>query len=214
MVDLSQVLAFGVAAFIVIAIPGPSVVFVVGRAIAHGRDVALASVLGNTLGFVLVLGLVAGGLGYLVQTSVTLYTVLKLAGALYLVWLGVQAWRHRTDLRLDDTSGAGHASLSLRSSVRQGFVVGVTNPKAFVMFAALLPPFIDRGAGHVTVQMLVLGSVALMIGLLSDSVWALVAARLRSWFGRSRRRSEAMGAVGGASMIGLGVSLAVTGRSH
>lgn len=214
MVDLHQVLAFGVAAFIVIAIPGPSVVFVVGRAIAHGRDVALASVLGNTLGFVLVLGLVAGGLGYVVQTSVTLYTVLKLAGALYLVWLGVQAWRHRKDLRLDDTPGVGHGSLSLRSSVRQGFVVGVTNPKAFVMFAALLPPFIDRAAGHVTTQMLVLGSVALVIGLLSDSVWALVAARLRSWFGRSRRRSEAMGAVGGASMIGLGVSLAVTGRSH
>ncbi|MEH3033369.1 MAG: LysE family translocator [Aeromicrobium erythreum] len=213
MPEMSQVLTFAVAAAIVIAIPGPSVVFVIGRAIAHGRDVALASVLGNTLGLVVVLALVAGGLGYVVQTSATVYLVLKLAGAGYLVWLGVQAWRHRRELRLDATS-TDTRRLSVRSSIRQGFVVGVTNPKAFVIFAAMLPPFVDRSAGHVPVQMLVLGSIAVLIGLASDSVWALVAARLRDWFARSPRRSEAMGAVGGASMVGLGVSLAVSGRPH
>jgi threonine/homoserine/homoserine lactone efflux protein len=96
--------------------------------------------------------------------------------------------------------------------VRQGFVVGVSNPKAFMIFAAVLPQFVDRGEGHVQVQMLLLGLLAFCIGLGSDSVWALLAARLRTWFDASPRRGEAMGAVGGMSMIGLGIGIAVTGQ--
>ena len=89
--------------------------------------------------------------------------------------------------------------------MRQGFVVGVSNPKAFMIFAAVLPQFIDRGQGHVQTQMVLLGLLAFVIGLGSDSVWALLASRLRTWFNASPRRGEAMGAVGGVSMIGLGV---------
>ncbi|KQY60417.1 lysine transporter LysE [Aeromicrobium sp. Root495] len=212
MLTISQALAFGLAAFVLIAIPGPSVVFVIGRAIAYGRDVALLSVLGNTLGLVVVLVLVAAGLGYVVQTSAVVYTVLKLAGAAYLVWLGVQAWRHRRDLSMADVDGGGRDPLPRRVALRQGFVVGVSNPKAFMIFAAVLPPFVDVDRGHVTTQPLLLGAVAVVIGLASDSVWALVASRLRTWFAGSRRRTEAMGAIGGTSMIGLGVGLALTGR--
>jgi threonine/homoserine/homoserine lactone efflux protein len=91
-------------------------------------------------------------------------------------------------------------------------VVGLTNPKAFMIFAAVLPQFVDRGAGHVPVQMLLLGLVAFAIGLVSDGVWAVVASALRGWFARSPRRGEAVGALGGASMVGLGVALAVTGH--
>lgn len=212
MLTVSQALAFGLAAFVLIAIPGPSVVFVIGRAIAYGRDVALLSVLGNTLGLVVVLVLVAAGLGYVVQTSAAVYTVLKLAGAAYLVWLGVQAWRHRRDLSMSGVDGVGREPLPGRVALRQGFVVGVSNPKAFMIFAAVLPPFVDVDRGHVTTQLLLLGAVAVVIGLLSDSLWALVASRLRTWFAGSRRRTEAMGAVGGTSMIGLGLGLALTGR--
>ena len=92
--------------------------------------------------------------------------------------------------------------------------MGVSNPKGFMIFAALLPQFVDRGAGQVQGQMLLLGLVAVVIGLLSDSVWALAASRVRSWFTASPRRGEVIGAVGGVSMIGLGAALAVSGRAE
>ena len=101
--------------------------------------------------------------------------------------------------------------MTWRRAIRQGYVVGVSNPKGYMILAAVLPQFVDRGAGHVQVQLLMLGLLAFGIGMVSDSTWALVASQLRSWFVRKPRRSEAMGAVGGASMIGLGVGLALTG---
>ncbi len=212
MVSLEQLLAFGVAALVLIAIPGPSVVFVIGRALAYGRGVALSTVLGNSLGLLVILLLVAFGLGVVVQESITVFTVLKLAGAAYLVYLGVQAVRHRHGFTVTDAGPT--APLSRRRAVRQGFVVGVSNPKAFIIFAAVLPQFIDRGQGHVQTQMVLLGLLAFVIGLGSDSVWALLASRLRTWFNASPRRGEAMGAVGGVSMIGLGIGLAVSGEPH
>ncbi|MCX6408302.1 MAG: LysE family translocator [Propionibacteriales bacterium] len=213
MITVDQLLAFGLAALVLIAIPGPSVVFVIGRALAYGRSVALMTVLGNSLGLLVIVGLVTVGLSALLERSVLAFTVLKLAGAAYLVWLGVQAVRHRRDLSMSDVDGAApRTPLPLRTALRQGIVVGLTNPKAFMIFAAVLPQFVDRGAGHVPVQMLLLGLVAFTIALLGDGLWAVVAGSLRSWFARSPRRGEAVGALGGASMVGLGVALAVTGH--
>ena len=213
MISTEQLLAFGVAAFIIIAIPGPSVIFVIGRALAYGRGVALASVAGNSLGLFVVMVLVSLGLGVIVAESIAVFTALKLLGAAYLVFLGVQAIRHRRGIHVDD-AGAARAPLPLPRALRQGFVVGISNPKAFMIFAAVLPQFVDRAEGHVQVQMLLLGFLAFTIGLLSDSVWAVLAARLRHWFNASPKRGEAMGTVGGVSMIGLGVGLAATGRPH
>jgi len=210
-ITLDQVLGFGLAAFILIAIPGPSVVFTIGRALAYGRAVALATVVGNSLGLLVIVVLVALGLGVVVQESIEVYTVLKLLGAVYLVWLGVQAIRHRHDFHLDSTTAVG-PRVSFTRAMRQGFVVGVTNPKAFMILGAVLPQFVDRGEGHVQTQMLLLGLLAFTIGLLSDSLWALIASQLRAWFAQSRRRGEAVGAAGGVSMIGLGVGLAVAGE--
>jgi threonine/homoserine/homoserine lactone efflux protein len=210
-ITLDQVLGFGIAAFILIAIPGPSVVFTIGRALAYGRAVALATVVGNSFGLLVIVGFVALGLGVVVQESIEVYTVLKLLGAVYLVWLGVQAIRHRHDFHLDAQAEEG-PRVSFTRAMRQGFVVGVTNPKAFMILGAVLPQFVDRGVGNVQAQMLLLGLLAFAIGLLSDSLWALIASQLRTWFARSRRRGEAVGAAGGVSMIGLGVSLAVAGE--
>ena len=214
MLSLEQVLAFGLAALVLIVIPGPSVVFVIGRALAYGRGVALASVVGNSLGLLTIVVLVALGLGVVVQESIVVFNVLKLAGAAYLVYLGVEAVRHRRDFLAPDADGPGRERppMTWRRAVRQGFVVGVTNPKAYMILAAVLPQFVDRGAGHVQVQLLLLGLLAFAIGMVSDSVWAIVASQLRSWFVRSPRRGEAVGAVGGVSMIGLGVGLAVAGE--
>lgn len=212
MITADQLLTFGLAALVLIAIPGPSVVFVIGRALAYGRGVALATVLGNTLGLVVIVTLVSLGLGVVVQESIVVFTVLKLAGAAYLVWLGVQAIRDR---RAFSGSGEGLetlAAMSWATVVRQGFVVGISNPKAFMIFGAVLPQFVVRENGHVPTQLLLLGLVGLVVGVLSDSLWALIASQLRTWFSRSPRRGEALGVVGGTSMIGLGVGLAVTGN--
>ncbi len=97
-------------------------------------------------------------------------------------------------------------------ALRQGYVVGVSNPKAFMLVGALLPQFVVPDAGHVPLQLLLLGLVAVVIGLLSDSLWAVVASRVRDWFTATPRRGEAIGVAGGVSMIGLGVTLAVSGR--
>lgn len=210
MVGLDQLLGFGLAALVLIVIPGPSVVFVVGRAVSYGQRTALASVLGNTLGLFVVMTLVAVGLGSVVAESVVVFTVVKLLGAAYLVYLGVQALRHRHEIRV--TGGGARVPLSGGAALRQGFVVGISNPKGFLLFAALLPPFVDPGRGSVPLQLFVLGLAAVLLGLVCDCVWALAAGRARAWFARSPRRGSALGALGGTSMIGLGVGLALAGH--
>lgn len=209
MIGVDQLLGFGLAALVLIVIPGPSVVFVVGRAVSYGHRIALASVVGNTAGLFVVMTLVAVGLGTVVAESIAVFTVIKLLGAAYLIWLGVQALRHRREMQVD--AGVGRTPLTPRAAVRQGFVVGISNPKAFMIFAALLPPFVDPDRS-VPMQMFMLGSVAVVLGLVCDSVWALAAGRARDWFAGSARRGSALGAIGGTSMIGLGVGMALTGH--
>ncbi|GAA2755183.1 LysE family transporter [Actinopolymorpha rutila] len=210
MVSSTQLLTFGLASFVLIVIPGPSVLFVIGRALAYGRRTALASVLGNAVGIYVVAACVALGVGALVQRSETIFAVLKYAGAAYLVWLGIQAFRHRRSLA--EAFAAVEPARSGWRAAREGFLVGVANPKAFVIFAAVLPQFVDRQAGAVPAQMLVLSLVSFAIAMLSDSAWAVAASAVRSWFGRSHRRLELVGGVGGLSMVGLGLSVAVSGR--
>ena len=193
-----------------IVIPGPSVLFVVGRALAYGRRTALATVCGNAAGNYVVAACVAFGIGTLVERSVTVFTVVKLAGALYLVWLGIQAIRRRKALA--SAFAGGTEARGDRRAAREGFLVGVTNPKALILFGAVLPQFVDRAAGHVPVQMLLLSLVSIAIGLVSDSSWGVAASFVRSWFARSDRRFELVGGAGGLAMIGVGLTVAVTGR--
>jgi threonine/homoserine/homoserine lactone efflux protein len=210
MVSTDRLVAFAAMSFLLIVIPGPSVLFVIGRALAQGRRAALTSVVGNALGAYVLIVAVALGIGSVVERSVLVFTVLKLAGAAYLVYLGVKAWRARNSLRAAFADG-GPAHGGLRT-LCEGFVVGVSNPKTIVFFAAVLPQFVDRGQGHVAIQMLVLGLVFDAIALTSDSVWGLVASTARDWFARSPQRLAAVGGAGGLAMIGLGVAVAATGR--
>jgi threonine/homoserine/homoserine lactone efflux protein len=210
MVSADKFLGFALTCLIVIVTPGPSVLFVVGRALAHGRRTALASVAGNVVGIQVVAVSVALGVGTLVQQSAAVFTVVKVAGAGYLAWLGIQAVRHRHTLA--DALGAVPASRGDRRAASEGFLVGIANPKAYILFAAVLPQFANRAAGHVPLQLLILSLVALPIGLICDSAWGLAASAVRSWFARSPRRLALVGGLGGLAMIGLGVTLALTGR--
>jgi threonine/homoserine/homoserine lactone efflux protein len=211
MVPSGRLLAFAVVALIIIVIPGPSVLFVVGRALAHGRRVAFASVLGNETGSLVLVVLVAAGVGPLVERSELIFTALKLAGAAYLVFLGARAFLQRRRHLLAEQA---EAPRGWARAVLQGFLVGVSNPKTAVFFAAILPQFVARSRGDVFVQMLVLGAVFALIATVSDGVWGLVASGARDWFGRSPRRLELVGGTGGLAMIGLGITLAVTGRKN
>jgi threonine/homoserine/homoserine lactone efflux protein len=209
-ISSGHLLAFAAASFVVIVIPGPSVVFVIGRALAYGRRTALRTVCGNAAGNYVVAVCVAVGIGAIVQRSATVFSVLKLAGAAYLVWLGVAAIRKRRGLMA--AFGEAAAPRPDRSAVREGFLVGVTNPKALILFGAILPQFVNRTAGHVQIQMLLLALVSIAIGLCSDSLWAVTASAVRSWFARSPRRLELVGGAGGMAMIGVGLTVALTGR--
>ena len=210
MISGGDAAAFAVAALVIIVIPGPSVLFVVGRALSLGRGPAIASVLGNSSGVYCVAVLVAFGLGNVVQRSDSAFLVVKAVGAAYLIWLGVQAIRHRHALAAGLTA---QPELTSRwRAARQGFVVGIANPKALIMFGAVLPQFVDRHAGHVPAQMLLLALIAFGISLVSDSIWAILASKARAWFTGNPRRLAAIGGAGGLAMIGVGVSVAATGR--
>ena len=208
-----RLLTFALASVVLVVVPGPTVVFVVSRAIAHGRRAALRSVAGNSAGVGVLVVLVAFGLGSVVERSVAVYTVIKLAGAAYLVYLGVRTWRERGGLAaaLHGVRTEPHLPGGARL-FRQGVVVGMTNPKALVFFAAVLPQFVDRGAGHVPTQMLMLGLAFVLLAMVLDSVWGLAAGTARDWLARSPRRLAALGGTGGLMMVGLGMGLAVTGR--
>jgi threonine/homoserine/homoserine lactone efflux protein len=210
MVSTDRLAAFAALSFLLIVVPGPSVLFVVGRALAQGRRAALTTVAGNTLGAYLLVVAVALGIGSLVERSVLVFTALKLAGAAYLVYLGVRAWRRRGSLGAA-IAEPGPARGGLRT-LWEGFAVGVANPKTMVFFAAVLPQFVGPEQGPVPAQMLLLGLVFNAIALLSDAVWGLAASAARDWFARSPRRLSAVGGAGGLTMIGLGVTVAVTGR--
>lgn len=166
---------------------------------------------GNACGvYVQVLG-VAFGIGALVERSVATFTAIKFAGAAYLVWLGVRAFRHRGDLAA--ALDAPIAPKSLRRLAREGFIVGLANPKSTVFFAAVLPQFVDGEAGQVPGQLLALGAIFFLIALICDSAWAILAGTIRAWLLRTPRRLSAVGGAGGLTMIALDTSLAVSGRN-
>jgi threonine/homoserine/homoserine lactone efflux protein len=209
-ISSGQLLGFALASFVLIVVPGPGVLFVVGRALAHGRRTAIATAAGHAAGNYVVATCVAVGLGTLLQRSAQAFVAVKLAGAVYLIWLGVQAVRHRKSLA--DAISAATGPREGWRALRDGFAVGVTNPKAFILFGAILPQFVNRGAGHVPEQMLLLALVSVSIGVVSDSSWGLAASGVRAWFARSPRRFALVGGAGGLAMIGLGVTVALTGR--
>ena len=200
----SAILGFAAVSLAVIAVPGPSVLFAVGRAIASGRRVALLTVLGNASGLFVQVVFVAFGLGVIVTGSDLAYAVLKLAGALYLIRLGIEAIRHR-----HDAARAAHVRVPTTAARpwRDGFVVGVSNPKSVIFLAALLPQYVDPASGIVAGQMVVLGGLFCLIAIASDSLWAVLAARARLWFARDPRRLTWTAVGGGVVMVALGLLL-------
>jgi threonine/homoserine/homoserine lactone efflux protein len=208
--DSHALAPFTVAAFVLIVVPGPSVLFVVSRGVALGRRAAVVTAIGNAAGIYMQVVAAALGVGAVIERSAVLLSAIRLLGAAYLVYLGVQAVRHRRALA--SVLDVGARAPERRNLALEGFVVGASNPKWVVFFTAILPQFIDPAGAPVPAQMLALGAIAVGIAVVSDSTWGMLAGTARSWLARSPRRLEALGGVGGLTMIGLGVRLAATGR--
>jgi threonine/homoserine/homoserine lactone efflux protein len=209
MINTHLLLTFAITTALIVVIPGPSVMFIVSRALSVGRPAALAAAAGNTAGLTLQGVLAAFGLGAVVAGSPFLYNVIKIAGAAYLVMLGAKTLRNRelsTDSN-DTSASAGH-----RVEARHGFLVGATNPKTIVFFTAALPQFVDTSRGFVIVQMLVLLSIFAVISMISDSSWSFAGGSLRSWAANSPQRIERFIGAGGMCIIGLGVALALSSQ--
>jgi threonine/homoserine/homoserine lactone efflux protein len=205
-----HLIAFAVLSFLLIIAPGPNVLFVVSRSLILGRAAGVGTAVGGQVGIYAQVAAVAFGVGALVQRSIVVFSVIKLAGAVYLVYLGVQAIRHRRSLT--EALDAVQERKTIRRILRDAAFVGATNPKSIVFFVAVLPQFVDPAAGYLPIQMLLLGAVFVSIAAVCDSSWALVAGTARSWLARSPRRLELIGGTGGLVMVGIGAYLALTGR--
>jgi threonine/homoserine/homoserine lactone efflux protein len=203
--NTSLLLTFCVTSAVVIAVPGPSAMFIVGRALTVGRPAAIATAAGNTGGLV-VQGLLASlGVGSIVSGSPMIYNLVKYLGAAYLVRMGAQTVRGRHEAM---TEVDGAASTRTQRPAREGFVVGMSNPKTIVFFASTLPQFVDPSRGHVVVQMLLMMAVFGAMSLVGDMSWGLAGSALRTWSTQSPHRIATLVAGGGVCITGLGLLLA------
>jgi threonine/homoserine/homoserine lactone efflux protein len=200
----SRLWEYLIATVLIILAPGPSVLFTIARAIAWGRLAAIATVIGNAFGMFLVSVLVAFGLGPLLQSSKLFYNGIQWAGGAYLIYLGYAAIAaSRVDAQgMQKTEGS---KPSFFTSLKNGFWVGVLNPKSIVFFAAILPQFVDQEKNNVTAQLLLLGAIFAAIAMISDGGYGLLAGTVRSWLAGDVKRLIFMRRFGGVVMIGLGV---------
>jgi threonine/homoserine/homoserine lactone efflux protein len=195
--------AFLLIAVVLFLTPGPIVTLVVTTAARSGVRAALLTVAGGVVGNAALLACIAFGLSWILKTSVELFEYLRWIGAVYLIWLGIQAWWH---------AGAAGAMLALRGHVHawRGFIVAMTNPKTIAFFTAFLPQFIDPAlpAGR---QLLVMCASSVMLGGLLDSGWAVAAGFGRAWFMKPRH-NRLLGRLSGAVLIGGGIWLSLARR--
>jgi threonine/homoserine/homoserine lactone efflux protein len=203
--DSSSLGIFAVAALALLAIPGPAVLYVVVQSAEQGRRAGLASVAGIHLGTLVHVVGATVGLSALIVASAVAFSVVKYAGAAYLVYLGV-----RKLLERDGRVVFERRTESLRRAFARGVVVNVLNPKTALFFLAFLPQFIDADRGAVWSQALALGLVFVGLGLVSDSLYALAAG---SAAGILRRRRRVMRYGSGLVYIGLGATAALAKRT-
>ena len=204
MVIPSRLIEYIIAAMIIILAPGPSVLFVIARAIAWGRKVAVFTVAGNVTGAFFLSSLVAFGLGPILSRSDLAYSAVQWGGGGYLVFLGITAIKARK-IAAADMKSQGSVVPTFWRSVRDGFWVGALNPKGLVFYAAVLPQFVDIDRGNVTGQLLFLGALFSILAFISDGTWGLLAGTARAWLASDEKRLELLRVIGGCVMIILGL---------
>ena len=210
MPSAANILGFTLLAIVIIVVPGPGVLFAVGRALVLGTRPALLSVLGNALGVGIQIVVVALGLGVLIQSSPEAFFVIRVAGALMIGYLGIRAILHRRQ-SLEDASDKPHSRSTI---LKESVVVGLTNAKTLVFFLAALPSFVSVEDGNPIIQMLLLGLIFSIIGIASDSVYAIAAGRARDWLATSEQRLATFRGLGGIALTLLGVYMLYEAIAH
>jgi threonine/homoserine/homoserine lactone efflux protein len=200
----TRIWEYCIAAIIIVLAPGPSVLFVIARAIAWGRATAIATVVGNVMGAFSLSVVVAVGLGPILQRSEFAFIAVQVLGGFYLIYLGIVAIKH-SQIHASDMTNQGDIRPSKWRSMREGFWVGALNPKGMVFFAAILPQFVDREAGNVTSQLILMGAIFAVIALFSDGTWGILAGTIRNWLATELKRLVFMRMTGGIVMIILGL---------
>lgn len=200
MPSTTNLITFTLLALVIILVPGPGVLFAVGRALILGTKPALLSVLGNALGVGVQILLVALGLGVVIQQSEVLFFVIRVVGAGLIIYLGIKAIWKRADFSL----GTNLAAQSKKTLLRDSVIVGLTNAKTFVFFIAALPSFTSPELGNPITQMLVMGVIFSSIGIVSDSAYAIAAGQARAWLAHSEKRLANFRGIGGLALTLLG----------
>jgi len=205
----SSLLLFVSAALLLLVIPGPAVFYIVGRSVGHGRAAGLVSALGISAGSLVHTAAAAVGLSALLMSSAVAFAAVKYLGAAYLIYLGVQKLRHEESFE----PSAEAPRVKLSRIFAQGIVVNVLNPKAALFFFAFLPQFVDASRGHVAAQIFFLGVLFAVLGVTSDSLWALFAGTVAHRLRRNARWMRTQRYVSGGILISLGVATAFAGSS-
>jgi threonine/homoserine/homoserine lactone efflux protein len=210
MPEASTLALFALAAIALLVIPGPAVLYIVTRSVDQGRAAGLASVCGVHVGTLVHVAAAALGLSALLVSSATAYQAVRWLGAAYLIWLGVRRLLARDEDPRPEGDGRPRR-LGLRRIFAQGVVVNVLNPKTALFFLAFLPQFVDVSRGSVPFQVVVFGVAFVVLGLASDSAYALLASTGAGWLRRRPRVARTSRLVSGGVLISLGVTTALAG---
>ena len=207
MIDLNAWLAFAIASFLIVIVPGPTVTVIIANSLRAGSRAGLLNVAGTQLGILTMISILAVGLNTVVAVVGEAFVVLKVAGALYLIWLGIKLWR------ADGSLGEADESVKARSMagyVWQGFVVIWSNPKALFLFGAFIPQFVST-SGNPAVQTVILGMTFVIVATVCDSVYALAAGQTGGWL--NRKNIRLVERISGTCLIGGGLWMLAAKRS-
>jgi threonine/homoserine/homoserine lactone efflux protein len=207
MPSIESLLAFGIASLALLVIPGPAVLYIINRSVADGRNVALAAVAGLEIGNFMHVIAATVGLSAIIATSAAAFSAVKWIGAGYLIYIGIRtlATKAQAVNQLNDP-------MSRRRAFTQGIVVNTFNPKVALFFLSFLPQFIDADRGSAALQSLVLGSTFVVLGCISDSLFAILASALRGTLLRGKSLPFVQRYVAGSVFIALGAIASTTRR--
>jgi threonine/homoserine/homoserine lactone efflux protein len=207
MPSLASLLLFAAASIALLVVPGPSVLYIVTRSVSQGRRAGLISVLGVHVGSAVHVTAAALGLSALLASSATAFMIVKYLGAAYLLWLGVQKLRHRETGPVEEAPPVRNSRL-----FSQGIVVNVLNPKTAIFFLAFLPQFVNPSRGPLALQIVVLGACFILLGIMSDGGYALLAGTIAGRIRRTKRARRRLDRASGVVYLGLGATAALATR--